>query len=387
MTKLADVLDWAKLEQEISEGYISKRNHPSLPLYIYNYSNKATFDHKWTHEIKMCRGLITDHEGNIIGRSFYKFWNLNQPEGISLADCQRLLSFGYSYELTDKMDGWLGVGYKYNDQWAVSSRGSFDSEGSKFATEKFQKIVKAERDHVFPPNYTPVFEIIFKKGQIVIPYDYEGLVLLALVNNDTGYELPYEMLHKVWKKMNQGFDKPLCRLVEKVDKTLTAAMSEDIARKEGYVITLSHQYEMKEPIKAKIKFDEYCRLHRILTGITGNQIHDALANPLKGYLESDVPKEFKGWVKSQADEYYQSFDDIYDTLEKKVEEYRIAYKGNSAEEAKKNAVLYIKREYPDTYQFVLLKEQDKIRELHEAIWRSFKPHGVVKPYYEEGKAE
>jgi RNA ligase len=285
------------------------------------------------------------------------------------------------------MDGWLGVGYKYNDQWAVSSRGSFDSEGSRFATEKFQKIVKAERDHVFPPNYTPVFEIIFKKGQIVIPYDYEGLVLLALVNNDTGYELPYEMLHKVWKKMNQGFDKPLCRLVEKVDKTLTAAMSEDIARKEGYVITLSHQYEMKEPIKAKIKFDEYCRLHRILTGITGNQIHDALANPLKGYLESDVPKEFKGWVKSQADEYYQSFDDIYDTLEKKVEEYRIAYKGNSAEEAKKNAVLYIKREYPDTYQFVLLKEQDKIRELHEAIWRSFKPHGVVKPYYEEGKAE
>jgi RNA ligase len=389
MTKLNDILDSNKLKQEISQGYISKRKHPTLPLFIYNYTNKATFEHKWSHEIKTCRGLITDEEGNILGRSFYKFFNLGQSEGVSFEDAQRLLSFGYSYELTDKMDGWLGVGYKYNGEWAVSSRGSFDSEGSRFATEKFQKIVKAERDHVFPPSYTPVFEIIFKKGQIVIPYDYEGLVLLALVDNDTGYELPYEMLYKVWKKMNMGFEKPLCRLVEKVDKSIDVAMSEDIAKKEGYVITLSHPHE-EMPIKAKIKFDEYCRLHRILTGITGNQIHDALANPLKGYLESDVPKEFKGWVKSQADEYYKQFWAIMEDVRAVGAHYLWElYSATKQEDEnpKKFAFLSTKEQYPELVNFAVLYAEGKIRELHEAIWKSFKPHGVVKPYYEEGAKE
>jgi RNA ligase len=138
------------------------------------------------------------------------------------------------------------------------------------------------------------------KNRIVVDYgDYEGLVMIACINNETGIE---EDIHIPLYEEN--FD-----VVKKYDgitdfKTLKSL---EEPNKEGFVCHFK-----PSGFRMKIKFSEYCRLHSIVTNISSRDIWRALKDglPMDSILEN-VPDEFDKWVRNQI----SSFEEMYGITE------------------------------------------------------------------------
>jgi RNA ligase len=222
--------------------------------------------------------LVTNSKGEIVSRCLTKFFNWEQ-----------LLSVNYPipdepFDLYEKMDGQLGLLFWYEDEWILASRGSFIS----IYAEKARKMLEEKYNYTkLDHSYTYIFEIIFKEGRIVCKYDFEGLVMLAAIHIKDNIELD---IHK------QNFEDLGFVLVKKYDgvtdyTTLKETISDDA---EGYVI------KFKSGFRMKIKGEEYCRLHSILTHISSRDIWKYLKDglPLNDLLEH-VPDEFDEWVHNQ----------------------------------------------------------------------------------------
>ena len=99
----------ALLDQMITGGYVRVQRHPSQPLSIYNYTEKAQFENVWNQATLNCRGLIVDNATrSVLARPFAKFFNHGQP-GAPVLDLDEPVS------VTDKADGSLGVLYPTAD--------------------------------------------------------------------------------------------------------------------------------------------------------------------------------------------------------------------------------------------------------------------------------
>ena len=257
----------------IDDGYISVNKHPELDLFIYNYTPKTQFDKKWTKYTLMCRGLILDGEGNIVARPFKKFFNIEEVSKSSIPKKS-------SFEVTMKMDGSLGILYWSNGLPYISTRGSFISDQSKKATE----ILYSKYSHLFNTlnkNVTYLFEILYKENRIVVDYgNLEDLILIATIDNKTGKDLSI---------IDTGFT-PVKRYYDINDLTILKSMENDTD--EGFVV------KFKNGFRIKVKFDEYKRLHRILTNVSTRNIWEYLKEG-KGLNEiiDRVPDEFYEWVK------------------------------------------------------------------------------------------
>ncbi|NHN24540.1 hypothetical protein FIA58_002525 [Flavobacterium jejuense] len=261
------------LQKMIDEGYIKINKHPEQDLYIYNYTQTAQFDRLWNEVTLACRGIIMDANQNIVARPFPKFFNLGEQEGVEIPKT--------SFEVYDKMDGSLGILYWIENIPYIASRGSFTSDQAIKATAMLHSTYKEVWKHL-EASKTYLFEIIYPENRIVLDYGTkEALVLLGVMDTQTGVELPLEDL---------GFP-----IVEKYDgindiETLKSLQNDD---KEGFVIKFENGFRLK------VKFDEYVRLHRIITQLTSIDIWEHLKEkqPLDAMLEH-VPDEFFNWVKN-----------------------------------------------------------------------------------------
>jgi T4 RnlA family RNA ligase len=283
-TNAGQILDVSVLSKHVEDGLVNKQKHPIYDLWIYNYSPKAQFEKEWTKEMRLSRGLILDRDMNVIARPFEKFFNINtayMPETM-LENLPKEVP-----ELTEKMDGSMGVLYTYLDQTAIATRGSFTSEQSQWATNWYKEHQKRAElwEYVWPEGWTPIFEIIYKENRIVVEYDFEGLVLLGLVNNETGEYMPHEQV-QFWAKENK------MRCVQLHTVQIEDAMKENTENREGYVASYSNG------LKVKIKFEDYCRLHRILTGLNPKDLWEHWTEGKLCDLHNDesLPKSFREWA-------------------------------------------------------------------------------------------
>jgi RNA ligase len=438
--KLQDYMDVSKLTKLVVDGYINQRKHPTLPLFIYNYSPSAQFDQHWPHEVCACRGLIVDSESNIISRPMYKFFNLGQPSTILgtlfdpheinedvMVDANFLGNLVHSNRdangvtrtpltFTRKMDGQMGILWNYDKQWGIATRGSFESEGALFATQKFQKFVKfgAAEDFI-PKGWSLIFEIIAKHLRIVIPYEWEGLCLLTAVNIETGEEMSYEKLHELWVNLNsysKTLDadgvlqpgKPWCRIVEKFDIDLETAKNDTSLEEEGYVASVYR--EGLPPVKVKIKLAEYCRLHKILTGVTPQMIWAEMADPMATWLQANckydrktgetafnlrVPAEFSAWVLQWQRGLMKAFHENLMVAIDAQADLRV-WERFHAEHPFKNDVerkkwLQSQGFLPDIGTAALFLRSGKIVEAYNILWKLVRPHGRDDKFYVEGKGE
>ena len=179
------------LDKYYEEGLVYKQVHPTLPLTIWNYSEKVQYDNLWDDITLQTRGLVTDNNGKIVARPFKKFFNIEEGKHTSTSD----------FDVYEKMDGSLGILFNYNGEWVLATRGSFTSDQAVKGLEilqnyDYQKLHK---------GYTYLFEIIYKENRIVVQYDYEDLILLGMIETKTGYEVD---LHK------EGTDVRLKNLVK-----------------------------------------------------------------------------------------------------------------------------------------------------------------------------
>lgn len=56
----------AEIEALIKAGFVTKRKHPVMELYILNYTHRAQYANTWTPTLLKCRGLIIDNEYNVV---------------------------------------------------------------------------------------------------------------------------------------------------------------------------------------------------------------------------------------------------------------------------------------------------------------------------------
>ena len=127
MVTLADLFDPALLSLMVREGYVRVQQHPSAPLVIHNYTEKAQYESVWNEVTLTCRGLISAPDGTIVARPYPKFFNHGQPGAPELGLDARV-------RVTDKADGSLGVVHFDGTGYAVATRGSFASEQALHAT-------------------------------------------------------------------------------------------------------------------------------------------------------------------------------------------------------------------------------------------------------------
>jgi RNA ligase len=314
--------------------------------------------------------------------------------------------------ITRKMDGMMGVLWNLGDQWGIATRGSFESDGAKFATEKWQKFVKYGATEFIPKGWTLIFEIIAKHLRIVVPYEWEGLCLLTAVNNATGEEMSYEQLHELWVNLNsysktldkdgnkiQG--KPWCHLVEKFDIDIATAEADPSKEEEGYVVSVNRRG--LPPVKAKIKLSEYKRLHKILTGLTPQMIWEEFALPVNPWLAMDskydrktgevthsmpVPAEFAAWVKQWQRGLIKAF---HGNLVKAVAASdAVTWEGTRRlfkNDVERKDYLTTQGYERDIVTAALLLYNGREAEAYEGLWKLVRPFGRDDRFYVEGKGE
>lgn len=96
-------LDIGTLQQYVSDGRLKTQKHPLFDLYLWDYTKKTTYDKLWDEITLLCRGLITDGDGNVKAYPLSKFFNYNE-----LSDKSVLLG---EPKYFDKMDGSCGIQY------------------------------------------------------------------------------------------------------------------------------------------------------------------------------------------------------------------------------------------------------------------------------------
>lgn len=280
--KITDLFPRAILDAAVADGFVARREHPSLPLAILNYTERCQYERGHWNEVTLaCRGLIYHIKTEeVLARPFRKFFNYGQQEAPTLDLNARAI-------VTDKLDGSLGILYPVAGNWAIATRGAFQSEQAIHATA-----VLRERyaDWMPPAGWTALFEILYPQNRIVIDYGtMDDLVLLGAVEIATGQSVSAHapaLSHWLGPRASL-FDYP----------TLADALAAPTRpNAEGIV---AHLVDSDE--RVKIKQEDYVRLHRIVTGLNERTVWEHLCaqKPIAELLEP-LPDEFHGWVGDVA---------------------------------------------------------------------------------------
>lgn len=356
----------------IDEGYISERKHPECDYYIYNYTPKAQYDRVWNEDTLNCRGLILDGKGNIMARPFPKFFNYEEyGKDTNLGELPSYKNF----EVLDKLDGSLGILYPMpNGELRIATRGSFESEQAKVGTEILNKKYKKQLD-TFQclDNFTFLFEIIYKNNRIVVDYgNKRDIILLTVIDNKTGIAWTYDELNSFCKRW-------AIPLVKKFDgikdfKNIKQTHKED--NSEGFVV------KFDTGLRIKLKFEEYVRLHRLITGVSNRSIWDLLRNKQDiNELLDRVPDEFYNWAKNTKQEFetnYQSIQHSSETILKSafdIKEGTLKYK------TRKEVAKYFLEKPNKIYSSIVFAMFDG-KPYEDIIWRMLRPK-YSRPFKEE----
>jgi RNA ligase len=286
MVYLSDIMDPMLLAQHGKNGLVTTRFHESLPLAILNYTPECQFTRAWDDVTKKCRGLIYNTQTlEVVARPFEKFGNWDES--------------GYPYPPSgpalrmEKMDGSLGILYQHKTdvrggvkvEYGVATRGSFHSEQAQWATEFFSD----QFEEFFPVfGKTYLFEIIYPENRIVVNYgDYEGLVLIDVIDNETGFSDTDEFDNcdypeKVVRHPVAGFD---------------SGQTNDIPQgEEGFVFLWPTRN-----FRTKMKSAEYVEIHRMISNLSEKSVWEALvAGKTVDQIKIGLPEEFHGWIDEVA---------------------------------------------------------------------------------------
>jgi RNA ligase len=341
MTVLADLFPPADLQAEIDAGYVSRKQHPTLPLSIYTYGRSCQYENHWTPVTTRTRGLVVDDtDGRIVAHCLPKFFAAAMHGAYDFAPA---LPEDEPFEIFDKVDGSLGIVFHYDGAWRVASKGSFISEQATWAQAWLDK---AGPDGLLEPGLTYLAEIVYPENRIVVNNgDERTLVLLAVYDGD-GREHPAMSYADIWEviggRVVQSWRSlPLPELMRMAEENTkidgTAATGTDA---EGWVVRFA------SGVRCKIKYAEYARLHKALTGTNARDVWRYLGaerfaglNPktlaqtlgcspaeaaqlaaVEGgalsVLLDQVPDEFDSWVRGVVADLEARFDRLADVITK-----------------------------------------------------------------------
>ena len=273
------------------EGLLYKQTHPTLPLTIWNYTEKVQYEGLWDEVTVQCRGLISENTtGTILVRPFKKFFNYEEVVGKDV-----IPSKGDYVYIQDKMDGSLGILFNYEGEWIMATRGSFTSEQAIKGLE----IVKSKYflDSWFK-EYAYLVEIIYPENRIVVNYgNVEKVTFLSIVLNEGWRWKPTDETELHWSTSTAIFHSLGIKKEDIVkteqhfnfsDELYKSLKEKNETNKEGFVLRFQ-----PGNFRMKIKFEEYVRLHKVMTNLSTTAVWEVLSNGgTMDNLLKDVPDEF-----------------------------------------------------------------------------------------------
>ncbi len=348
------MIDFENLQRMIAQRYINVQKHPTLDLYIYNYTDKAQYERVWNTETLTCRGLILDGAHHVVARPFPKFFNYNE---MVVGGAQ--IPAG-DFIVTEKLDGSLGILYFDGDgKPTLATRGAFTS----YQAQKGTHLLRAKYGSVsFARAYTYLFEIIYPENRIVVDYGgMEDVILLAAIHTESGKEIAHDELRALAGPIP---------VVTKYDgiRDFEQLVGMEKANSEGFVVSFPNGQRFK------VKLAEYVRLHRLVTGVNARMIWELLRNhqSFDDLLER-VPDEFYRWVERTR----HALESEYAARLKAAEDIFADLSARS--EMRKDFAIEAARHRQIAPLLFALYDQKPVEEI---IWKQLKPT-AEKPFKQE----
>jgi RNA ligase len=204
-----------------------------------------------------CRGLIFDRDGVLMSRPFHKFFNVNERAETQTHE----IDMSQPHVIMEKMDGSmirpvLVDGYLRLATKMGVTNVAMEAEAWLAAQDSEYK----DWLRVYMANgYTPIFEWVSPFNQIVLAYEIEDLVLLAIRDNVTGEYIdlaeeltevrcPFTVVHSYGSMEGN--------ILEYIDR------QRGTEGREGDIIRFADGHMLK------VKNDWYVRIHKTIDRIT-----------------------------------------------------------------------------------------------------------------------
>lgn len=351
---VSDILDVELLEHHVRNGYVTARNHPHLPLTVFNYTPKAAYEPLWDAVTLRCRGLIADNTGLVVGNCMNKFFNYGEPNAANI-------DISGPVQVTDKLDGSMGNVLVYQGDLVVATRGSFESDQAKWARD-FILNDEALYDAfkvICSENVTAVVEIIYPENRIVVDYgDMKAVVLIGAIGN---YELtrgkqlwiPADIIYSwpgpVVERFNASSFQEALRMPPRINR-------------EGIVV-----YFEETGQRLKIKQKDYIEAHKFISNLTPRRIWNDLRN---GKTVEDLlfiaPDEFHDLVREISTRLITDKDLLLDKIER---EFIVL---NASNYASRKEFAEIVKDHP-LKNFLFTRLDERYDQLLDSVWKAIEP--------------
>lgn len=244
----------------------------------FKYTTNTVYSEDWDNVSLHARGIVFDYAtGEVLARPFDKFFNLGEMIDTETGELKPIVSYvkqhlGFDnlsgdykhqkFRVMDKLDGSLGIAFWTGVDWYVKTAGSFESDQAKWANDWFDMLINP---NVLDKSKTYLFEIIYNEDKHPIEYDFEGMVLLGIVDTQSGIEEPLSEILRVAKELNIRH----AEVLEFTDFDEVVKYAKALPKtKEGVVITFENGF------KLKVKGDEFLALQKIFHFLTKDVIYE-----------------------------------------------------------------------------------------------------------------
>lgn len=249
---------------------------------VINYvvMNNDTFPHidfpwnnHWNIIRRECRGLIFDQNGVLINRRFHKFFNVNERPETALEK----IDWSKPHYILEKLDGSMVSPCKINGhiRWMTKMGITDTSMEAEYFVATHPNYTKFVEKYL-SKNCTPIFEWCSRKNRIVLDYDEDQLVLLAIRDNFTGKY--HNIGHYDYEAHN--YDIPIVKSFGFGDRNIV-----DVVRQqedtEGVVVRFVDGHMVK------IKSDWYVRIHKVKSALENER--EIVAMTLNNELDDIIP--------------------------------------------------------------------------------------------------
>ena len=256
MTTLEEICDVEKLDFCVDTNLVKVTYDPLTDLRIYNYTPQAQYSNSFDiPEVRLSRGLIVNSSNLVVGRAFEKFGNVGEYGVNSVYGEIPITETPF---ITEKLDGSLGIIFRYDNKLRIATRGSFISTqaiwGQQWIDRNIDPDLMPEIDGV---NTTLCVEIICPESRVVVQYKQDKLVALSGIDNHTGKDRP------VPSDWSERFDATPVHIMN-VDTVLAMAGQDpdNSKNREGFVVAY-----YPSCTRVKVKFGEYLMLHKAVCGL------------------------------------------------------------------------------------------------------------------------
>jgi RNA ligase len=282
-----------ELKKRVEAGHLTWREGKDdlADLVTVCYSKICPVEGAWDEFTTMARGLILDVVGKkVVSTPFPKFFNYLEQGTVPPK--------GEGFECLEKLDGSLIIAFWWNGKIRCATKGSFYSDQAKWAEEYVHSRPEMLATLTNLQGATFLFEAIYRANQIVVKYEFEGLVLLGGYSAD-GVEIT--RLQQTWLSRDMKCRMAAVTHFDSIEALAEAAQgfSGDM---EGYVVRFD------SGLRLKVKGATYVYLHRLISRITPLAVWDNMRIGTDMVaIRKEIPEEF--WV---------DFDDIVGLLETKL---------------------------------------------------------------------